>query len=364
MASRCTLPLFLALIAVTSAAFFVQAEEASDVVVLDESNFDSVVGGQDAVLVEFYAPWCGHCKNLAPHYEVLGTSFAKTKGVKIAKVDADEHKELGSRFEVRGFPTLKWFPAGSLTAEEYVGGRTAEDLIAFVNGKMGTNVRVKKAPSAVVVLDPSNFDRIVMDPTKDVLVEFYAPWCGHCKALAPDYNKVASIYEGDESVVIANCDADAHSELGQRFGVSGFPTLMFFPKDNKAGEKYESGRSPQNFVDFLNMRTEAKRMLSGALLPEAGRLPVLDHMAKEFMGATEAKRKELIGQVEKTVAEQQASKTAPQYLRVMKKVLEKGEGYIATEFARLGRLLEGVMVPAKATEMGLRKNILGAFKGE
>ena len=57
----------------------------------------------------------------------------------------------------------------------YNGGRTADDIIKFVNDKANTRGGVKKEPSHVVELNPSNFDKIVMDTTKHVLVEFYAP---------------------------------------------------------------------------------------------------------------------------------------------------------------------------------------------
>ena len=64
---------------------------------------------------------------------------------------------------------------GYLFLPSYNGGRTAEDIIGFINSKAGTGGKSKKAPSAVVDLNPSNFDGIVMDTSKDVLVEFYAP---------------------------------------------------------------------------------------------------------------------------------------------------------------------------------------------
>ena len=69
--------------------------------------------------------------------------------------------------------TLKWFPAGSLTPETYSGGRTAADIVAFVNEKAGTNARIAVKPTHVVELTSSDFDKIVMDSSKDVLVEFY-----------------------------------------------------------------------------------------------------------------------------------------------------------------------------------------------
>ena len=66
----------------------------------------------------YFFTGCGHCKALAPTYEKLGKAFAKADDVIIAKVDADGDKTLGSRFGVSGFPTIKYFPKGSTSAEE------------------------------------------------------------------------------------------------------------------------------------------------------------------------------------------------------------------------------------------------------
>jgi len=102
------------------------------------------------LLLNFFAPWCGHCKSLAPEYEIAATAFAKLP-VKIGSVDADKHKDLGGRFGVSGFPTLKYFPAGSKEGEAYNGGRTAKDIVSFINGKAGTHARIKEAATAVVI---------------------------------------------------------------------------------------------------------------------------------------------------------------------------------------------------------------------
>lgn len=153
---------------------------ASAVKDLIPSNFDSVVlkSGKPA-LVEFFAPWCGHCKNLAPVYEELAQSFASAESkLTIAKVDADANKDLGKRFGVQGFPTLKWFDGKSDKPVDYSSGRDLESLQNFITEKTGIKAKTaKKAPSSVVMLTDQKFkDEIGGD--KNVLVAFTAPWCG------------------------------------------------------------------------------------------------------------------------------------------------------------------------------------------
>lgn len=165
--------LVVAALAGTSAA-------ASAVIDLLPSNFDDIVlkSGKPA-LVEFFAPWCGHCKNLAPVYEELAASFEGQKDkVTIAKVDADEHRDLGRRFGVQGFPTLKWFDGKSDKPEDYKSGRDLESLSAFISEKTGLKSKAKKAaPSNVEMLTDTTFKQQI-GGDKDVLVAFTAPWCG------------------------------------------------------------------------------------------------------------------------------------------------------------------------------------------
>lgn len=164
---------------ILSSLAIIGARAASSVLDLIPDNFDKVVlnSGKPA-LVEFFAPWCGHCKNLAPVWEELAEKFAfASDKVSIAKVDADEHKTLGRRFGVQGFPTLKWFDGKSDVPTDYNGGRDLESLSTFITEKTGVIVKTKKAASSVELLSDRTFkQRIGGD--KAVLVAFTASWCG------------------------------------------------------------------------------------------------------------------------------------------------------------------------------------------
>jgi protein disulfide-isomerase A6 len=151
----------------------------SAVIDLIPDNFDKIALGGKPALVEFFAPWCGHCKTLAPVYEELAQKFAFAKDdVVIAKVDADSEKSLGKRFGVQGFPTIKFFDGKSDKPEDYNGGRDLESLSEFITKKTGVKAKkARTAPSEVEMLTDSSF-KSTIGGDKDVLVAFTAPWCG------------------------------------------------------------------------------------------------------------------------------------------------------------------------------------------
>lgn len=121
-------------------------------VIVAKNYKDIVIDNDKDVLVEFYAPWCGHCKALAPKYEELGQLYASgdlSKHVTIAKVDATANDVPD---EIQGFPTIKLFPAGKKDSPvDYAGSRTVEDLAKFIeeNGTHKVAVAVAEAAEAV-----------------------------------------------------------------------------------------------------------------------------------------------------------------------------------------------------------------------
>ncbi|KAI1098492.1 protein disulfide isomerase [Jackrogersella minutella] len=450
------------------AAAGVSAADASDVTQLSKDTFTDFVKGNDLVLAEFFAPWCGHCKALAPEYEEAATTL-KEKSIKLAKVDCTEESELCQTYGVEGYPTLKIFrgldsitpytgqrkagaitsymikqslPAVSLltpdtledfkTADKvvlvayidasdkasnetytkiaekyrdsylfgatndaalaeaegvkapaiilykqfdegkatftekfedeaiekfakvastpligevgpdtysgymsaglplaYIFGETAEErktlgdalkpiaekyrgkinfatidassfgahagnlnlktdkfpsfaiqetvknqkfpfdqekeithdaISAFVDdfsaGKIEPSLKSEPIPEkqegAVTVVVGKSYEDVVLDDTKDVLIEFYAPWCGHCKALAPKYEDLASMYASSEfkdKVVIAKVDATANDVPDE---IQGFPTIKLYPAGSK-GEPvtYSGSRTVEDLIKFV-----------------------------------------------------------------------------------------------------------------
>jgi len=126
---------------------------------LTPENFNNIVGRDKGVLVEFYAPWCAHCKRLAPVYELVAQAFQREKSVVIARLDAIAHPEIKEHFSITGFPTLKWFPANQevLAPEDFKGSRTAPLLVEWVNAQAGTRAALK-GPAAQANVIPKLSD--------------------------------------------------------------------------------------------------------------------------------------------------------------------------------------------------------------
>jgi protein disulfide-isomerase A1 len=105
----------------------------------------------------------------------------------------------------------------------------------------------------VKVLTGKNFQEVALAEDKFAFVEFYAPWCGHCKQLAPIWDKLAEKYVESKDIVIAKLDSTAN-ELDS-ITVESFPTIKLFPKDGKDPINYEGARTLKAMADFLAEHT-------------------------------------------------------------------------------------------------------------
>ncbi|XP_066247217.1 protein disulfide-isomerase A6 homolog [Euwallacea similis] len=234
----------------------------SNVVELTPSNFDSqVIRGDEIWIVEFFAPWCGHCQSLVPEYTKAANAL---KGIiKVGAVNADEHKGLAGQYEVRGFPTIKIFGVNKNKPEDYQGSRTADAIVnaglsaakakakATLGGGSGGSSGGSSSGSSndVIELTDSNFDKLVLQSDDLWLVEFFAPWCGHCKNLAPHWAKAATELKG--KVKLGALDATVHKEKASLYQIQGYPTIKFFGSGLKSSaEEYDGGRTSSEIVQW------------------------------------------------------------------------------------------------------------------
>ncbi|CAF0741685.1 unnamed protein product [Adineta steineri] len=139
--------------------------DESHVLTLTKDTFDDAVKNNKYLLVKFVAPWCGHCKALTPAYAEAAKQLAASDShLKLGSVDATVEPDLAKRFEVRGYPTMKFFSEG--TALEYTGGRTKDEIISWLKKKTGPAADDLKTVDELKKLQESG-DVVVIGAFKD-----------------------------------------------------------------------------------------------------------------------------------------------------------------------------------------------------
>ncbi|RAL39869.1 hypothetical protein DM860_013070 [Cuscuta australis] len=142
-----------ALLAVSAA----EGEEKEHVLTLDHTNFSDTVSKHNFIVVEFYAPWCGHCKRLAPEYEKAASVLSSNDPpVTLAKIDANEdsNKDLARQFDLKGFPTIKILRKGGEVVQEYKGPREADGIVTYLKKQVGpASAEIKSKEDAASLID-------------------------------------------------------------------------------------------------------------------------------------------------------------------------------------------------------------------
>lgn len=230
-------------------------EQKDDYVnVLTDENFKDFISQNDYVLVKFYAPWCGHCKSMAPDYKSAAEELKDTP-YKLAKLDATEHKQAAQDAGVSGYPTLIFYIKGQ--AKPYTGERTKDGIIEWINTKVAKYLdqqanHVEGEPQKdddIYILTDDNFDNFI-SKNDFVFVKFYAPWCGHCKKMAPALSKTASdLAESNPEIKIAKVDATVEKEVAGKIGLRGYPTIKFYYKQQMVD--YTGEREAEAMTNWL-----------------------------------------------------------------------------------------------------------------
>jgi len=195
-------------------------EKEEGVLVLGQDSFDDALAHYDYVLAEFYAPWCGHCKSLAPEYAKAAGNLAEHENIALAKIDATVHGDLAKKYGVRGYPTLKWFKKDPENAMEYGGGRKEPEIVSWILKKTG--------PPAASLADVDAANKFKSD--NEVCVIGYFPE-------GSDSADFIAAAESTDDVQFGITDnADVAKELDLEAG-----GITLFKQFDEGFNKYESG---------------------------------------------------------------------------------------------------------------------------
>lgn len=212
---------------------------ASDVFDYSGPDFEDQVVKHDAILIEFFAPWCGHCKKLAPEYEKAATTLKKADPpIPLAKVDctSDNGKETCSKYGVSGYPTLKIFRNGEFSSE-YNGPRDADGIVKYMKSQVG--------PSSKLLETPDDAEKVVKD---DVVVVGY--FADESSKLKEEFLKVADKLR--ESVSFAHAfNKDILSKSGYSDDIVLYHPKKFHSKFEPKEVKYSGSADKAEIQDFV-----------------------------------------------------------------------------------------------------------------
>ncbi|XP_033640968.1 thioredoxin domain-containing protein 5-like [Asterias rubens] len=210
--------------------------------------------------VKFYAPWCGHCKKLAPVWDELAEGFSHNEDITIAKMDCTDNRKVCNEYGVGGFPTLKFFKDGAVV-DTYKQARDHKSLKDYVSKMMSAPpVEEPKKEAAPVEEKPESKVTVLTDGSFQdgiskgyTFVKFFAPWCGHCKRLAPTFDELALKLEDKPGLAAAEVDCTQQKQICSKHQVKGYPTMLLF-KNGEYVEKYTGGRTLDNMYSFMLLK--------------------------------------------------------------------------------------------------------------
>lgn len=233
-------------------------DEETDVVFLDDETFKSFLKKKKHCLVLFYAPWCFHCKNAKPEFIKAAAEYKDDPKVEFAAVDCTKHSGVCSAYEVRGYPSIKYF-SYLKTHKDYKGERKAEDFIKFMRNPDQEVEKPKEevvpfASEKVLLLNDKTYET-TLKASQSVLIVFFTNWCGHCKALKPVYSKAAELaHQQGISSVLTAVDCGAYYDICKQNNIEGYPTIKYF-KNGKFFRDYTNERTADAMVQFLKLNT-------------------------------------------------------------------------------------------------------------
>ncbi|KAL1939613.1 hypothetical protein VTO73DRAFT_9646 [Trametes versicolor] len=272
--ARLAFSLLVSSVILASTALPVESSE-TELLVLTPDNFETTVS-EGVWFVEHFSPYCGHCRNFAPTWKQLVEQTEKKAdpGIHLAQVNCAIDGDLCRKNKVDGYPQMNLYKNGKYV-ETFKKARSLEILTEYLDAhaepraptapastapaapeptakdESAPAVREKKPdvnPNGTVLkLDGANFRSHV--DKGGILVKFFAPWCGHCKKLAPIWEQLAG--EMQHTLEVAEVNCEDHGALCRLEGVSGYP-MLFYYGGKEAKTEYTGARKLEPLKAFAD----------------------------------------------------------------------------------------------------------------
>ncbi|KAL7620801.1 hypothetical protein AAE478_009799 [Parahypoxylon ruwenzoriense] len=216
--------------------------KGSPVVQVDAKNYDRIINKSNYTsVVEFYAPWCGHCQNLKPAYEKAAKNLEGLAKVAAINCDDDENKQLCGMMGVKGFPTLKTVRPGKgkgskPIVEDYNGPRSAKGIVDAVVDKINNHVK------RVTDKDVDSFLSTQNETAKAVLFTEKGTTSALLKSIAIDFLDVIAVAQ----------IRDKETKANELFGIKSYPALVLLPGGDKESLVYGGEMKKDAMVKFLS----------------------------------------------------------------------------------------------------------------
>lgn len=344
---------------ILSALSAVAAAVASNVIVADSSNFDDIVlNSGKSSFVKFYAEWCSHCQQMVPAWEHLAESYAKNDNVQIVEIDADKSKDIGKRYNIQGYPTLKLFCADALSDPvDYIGEREVEFFSNFLQNQIGAEGQKVKKPSKVVQIHDGNIEKFVENKNKAALILFTKEKdCEECDKAKDIFDELSHAFHKElDKVVIAEAQKNGDEPtdwIRELYHISEYPSMVFVEKGDINKFIVVQGFEVNGLIQFVNERIGTKRAVDGFLDPNAGIIPAMIEPLKKFIGMNIIDRREYVSDfIEelKKVDDNIYKNEIKYYALLVNQFIAGRNQYVDEELARLEKEIadKSIDVPGK-----------------
>ena len=243
-------------------------------VVLDGSSWATVLKNPGYTFVKFYAPWCGHCREMQHDWEDLAEHFKENPvpgvSLTVAEVDCtagmDGSMSICMQESIHGYPTLRLYKDGDLV-EEFHFARTFDRMKAFIEEKLFDLSSVEPNSIGVYNLNDLSFQKFLdSQGSSATLVFYHVSWCGHCKELRPIWDDLAIdfLMEESEDIKFAEVNCMEALEVCTEEGVEGFPQIYMY-KDGVMEDIFQGDRTVEELTNFVFETVDPSRVSSDDL---------------------------------------------------------------------------------------------------